>query len=182
MDDSAFHVCVLAHLRSDKNPLQAAYAVRRLPHWSRIQVVHAGAALSRDLAEAARDEQGRNPRYRWVGDMPPPLARQLLSRSRLLVSVGSREGRLNTLAEAVAAGVPLIAASLPGARSLLGDSYPGLVPAGDPIALTERLLQAEEDPAFYDSLRAHVADRRFVVDPASESDSWRRLLEQLFEH
>jgi glycosyltransferase involved in cell wall biosynthesis len=141
--------------------------------------VHAGAAVSRDAAEEARDEQGRNPRYRWLGDLPPSLTRDLLVRSQLLVAVSPREGRLNVLAEALSAGVSIVAARGPGSITLLGEEYPGLVAPGNTAALTDLLLRAEFEPAFYGSLLEVVSARRAIVDPALERDAWRRLIEEV---
>ena len=66
----AFQVCVAGHLRTVKDPFRAAMAVRRLPPESRIHVVHAGAALDARMAARALAEQARNPRYRWLGELP----------------------------------------------------------------------------------------------------------------
>src|SRR5436309_1722022 len=63
-------VCVLSHLRDVKDPLLAASAARLLPEESRVRIVHAGRALSSDWESAARDEERKNPRYEWLGDLP----------------------------------------------------------------------------------------------------------------
>src|SRR5262249_37799945 len=62
-----FEVCVMGHLRAVKDPLRTALAARLLPAASRIQVLHVGGALSEELAEEARAEAAKNPRYRWLG-------------------------------------------------------------------------------------------------------------------
>src|SRR5262249_32127483 len=64
-----FAACVLAHLREVKDPLLAATAARLLPTDSRLRILHAGAALTPGLAEAARAEVRDNPRYRWLGEL-----------------------------------------------------------------------------------------------------------------
>ena len=178
-DETAFQVCVLAHLRPVKDPLRAAYAVRQLPQWSRIQVVHAGAALSRDLAEEARDEQGRNPRYRWLGDLPRTLARSMLARSRVLALTSRSEGGANALVEAIAAGKPVIATSIPGSVGLLGEAYPGYVPVADTTALTDALLRAESDSGFLAALEDAIRELRPLVDPDRERAAWAALLAEL---
>jgi hypothetical protein len=65
-----FKVAVVGHLRSEKDPLRTALAVRRLPADSRIKVVHAGSELDKDLGQQLRREVASNPRYRWLGGVP----------------------------------------------------------------------------------------------------------------
>jgi hypothetical protein len=78
----SFDVCVLAHLRSVKDPLRAALAVRDLPSGSRVRIVHLGRALDPGLASRARREMERNPRYRWLGEQSRFAALRRLGRSR----------------------------------------------------------------------------------------------------
>src|SRR5207248_2171791 len=73
-----FRVCVIGHLRREKDPLRAALAARRLPAASRIEVVHVGAALSPEWADRAQEESDRNLRYRWLGEQPHGKARLLI--------------------------------------------------------------------------------------------------------
>ena len=47
------------------------------------------------------------------------------------------------ISEAVAAGVPIIASDIEGAKGLLGDSYDGYFPVKDTQALGALLLRAE---------------------------------------
>jgi hypothetical protein len=56
-----FRVCVVGHLRAEKDPLRAALAARGLPATSRIEVVQVGAALDPAWAERAQAESARNP-------------------------------------------------------------------------------------------------------------------------
>ena len=51
-----FEVCLIGHLREEKDPLRAALAARRLPPESRIRVVHLGLALDPRLEKQARAE------------------------------------------------------------------------------------------------------------------------------
>ena len=65
-----FRVAVVGHLRPEKDSLRTALAARLLPRSSRIQVLHAGAALSDELGAEAERESRTNPRYRWLGGLP----------------------------------------------------------------------------------------------------------------
>lgn len=175
-DDAPFRICVLAHLRAVKDPLRAAYAARELPAASRIEVAHAGAALSEDWAEAARAEQARNPRYRWLGDLPHAEGLRLLAGSRALAVSSRLEGGANAISEAVAAGVAVLASRIEGNVGLLGDDYEGYFPCEDTAALRALLLRAEQDAAFLARLRAQGERLRPHIAPAAEREAWRRLL------
>lgn len=175
-EQSTFQVCVLAHLRPVKDPLQTAFAVRTLPHSSRIQVVHAGAAMSKDMVEEARAEEARNPRYLWLGDLPHSEALRLLAGSHLLALSSQLEGGANVVSEALAASVPVISSRIAGSVGLLGPTYPGYFPVGDTEALRDLLLRAESDAAFYRQLKDWCAGLKSLADPARERESWHSLL------
>lgn len=173
-----FDVCVLGHLRAVKDPFRAALAARRLPSSSRVRIVHLGAALSRAMGARARAESDRNPRYRWMGDVPRYKAIQVLARSRLLVLSSRMEGGANVLSEAIANSVPIVASRIDGSVGILGADYPGFFPVGDTAALTRMLTNAETDPTFYARLKAHGARLSGNVEPAREQADWAWLLSE----
>jgi putative glycosyltransferase (TIGR04348 family) len=178
--EDVFEVCVLAHLRSVKDPFRTALAARLLPPESRIQVLHLGAALGDDMAEQARAEAAGNPRYHWLGELPRSEALTVLSRCRLLALTSELEGGANVVSEAVVAGVPVISSRMGGSIGLLGDDYPGYFPIGDTQALAALLRRAETDVGFYHVLRDACAQRRPQFDPVRERHSWEELLRELF--
>jgi putative glycosyltransferase (TIGR04348 family) len=178
-DEKTLQVCVLAHLRPVKDPLRTAYAVRDLPASSRIVVVHGGAALTPEMADEARAEQGRNTRYHWLGDLPRPEALRLLARSQLFVLTSRLEGGANVVSEALAASVPVISSHIVGSIGLLGEDYPGYFPVGDTEALRELLLRAESDGEFYGELKQSCARLKPLADPVRERRSWQSLLGEL---
>src|SRR5262245_15680483 len=102
----SFRVCVVGHLRPEKDPFRTALAVRRLPAASRIQVLHAGAALSPNMEQHAIAETARNPRYRWLGGLPHARTRRLVAGSHLLSITSEMEGSSNVLGEALAQLLP----------------------------------------------------------------------------
>jgi putative glycosyltransferase (TIGR04348 family) len=175
-----FEVCVMGHLRPVKDPLRTALAARLLPAASRIQVLHLGGALSEELAEQARAEAARNPRYCWLGEVPQSEALGVLSRCRLLSLTSVSEGGANAISEAVVAGVPVISSHIAGSIGLLGEDYPGYFPVGDTQALADLLWRAETDAAFYNTLRDGCTRLRPLFDPAREKQSWEDLLRELF--
>lgn len=178
-EDGCFQVCVLAHLRTLKDPLRAAYAVRELPSSSRIQIKHAGALLDPDFAGKVEAEQRTNSRYQWLGPLGHEAAIRLLSRSQLLVLTSQIEGGANVLSESIAVSVPVISSRIPGSVGILGEDYPGYFPVGDSGALRGQLLRAESGGAFYQKLEQSVARLQPLLSVTRERDSWENLLNEL---
>jgi putative glycosyltransferase (TIGR04348 family) len=176
---TAFDVCVLGHLRHEKDPFRAALALRLLPADSAVRVTHAGEALSPGMARLARAAMRRDRRYRWVGELPRWQARRLLARSHLLVLSSRMEGGANVISEALADGVPVLASRIPGSVGMLGARYPGFFLTGDTRALARLLRRAETDARFYEKLRAWCAGLAPKFEPAREREAWRNLLAEL---
>jgi putative glycosyltransferase (TIGR04348 family) len=176
---TAFEVAVVGHLRDVKDPLRCAIAARRLPASSRIRVIHAGGALDRELASAARAETRTNPRYRWIGDVPPSRALRLIARARLLVLSSKSEGGANVLGEAIMCGTPVVATDIPAARAALGSDYPALFRVGDDAELARLLARAESDARWLADLARRVRARRPLFGEARERAAWRALLTSL---
>ena len=174
-----FKVCVIGHLREEKDPLRTAMAVRELPRESRIQVTHIGQALDEKLGKKAQAETIRNPRYRWLGQLSHRKTRVRLAQSRLVCITSKMEGSSNVLSEALASGVPVVTSKISGLIGTLGNKFPGFFPVGDTRMLRDLLLKAESDPAFYKSLKRRCRDLAHLVKPQRELDAWRRLLREL---
>ena len=174
-----FEVVVAGHLREEKDPLRAAYAVRDVPAASRLFVAHYGGAHGPDWAEAARAEMATNPRYRWLGEVPYWRVRQAYARARLMVVSSRMEGGANVVSEAVVAGLPIVGSDIPGNVGLLGEDYPGYYPVEDSAALRALLLRCESDPDFYRSLETACAERAPLFTPAREREAWQALLREL---
>ncbi|MBS1788351.1 MAG: TIGR04348 family glycosyltransferase [Acidobacteria bacterium] len=177
---SAFQVCVIGHLRGVKDPFRAAMASRLLPATSRIQIVQVGKALGERIAVSARREMHLNPRYRWVGEQSPKRALEILRSSQLCVNSSRMEGGANSISEAIAAGVPVIASRVPGNLGLLGENYPGYFPVGDGEALARLLFRAETDEQFLAQLKLAGQNLAGKFLPEQELDAWRKLLVELF--
>jgi glycosyltransferase involved in cell wall biosynthesis len=176
-----FDVCVIGHLRDEKDPFRAGLATRLLPPTSRIRVIHTGRPYDEEFAERARLEASENPRYRWLGETPRWKARRLLARSRLLAQTSVMEGGANVVSEALVSGVPVVASDIPGNVGMLGGNYPGYYPVGDEEALSRLLYRAETDGAFYEKLEAGCEARRHLVLPEREKAVLGRVVEEVLE-
>jgi len=176
---SCFEVCISGHLREEKDPFRLAAALEYLPQHSRIQVTHMGAAMSVEMATSARDWLEREPRYRWMGELPRGLALRRLARARLMVISSRMEGGANVVTEALAAGVPIVASRIPGNIGMLGADYGGYYPLGNERALARLLRRAESDPEFYRKLKRQCAARRCLVSRKREKQGLKQLLAEL---
>jgi putative glycosyltransferase (TIGR04348 family) len=175
----AFKVSVIGHLRSEKDPLRTALAIRRLPKGSRIEVQHIGRALDEALERRARAETVKNPRYRWIGELPHGKTRRILAQSDVTVITSRMEGSSNVLSEALACAVPVIASRIPGLMGTLGTDYPGYFAAGNTVALRDILSRAESDRKFYRSLKSICKGLSPLVAPRREVAAWKQLLQEL---
>lgn len=172
-------VCVVGHLRNEKDPLCAALAARELPAESKIRIVHFGKAHDAKWAAAAVTEMETNPRYVWRGEVPHGRVRVTFARCHAMVISSVMEGGANVVSEAVVAGLPVLASEISGNVGLLGVNYPAYFPASDPSALARLLRRAECDPDFLASLRAHLSTQAPLFTAEREARSWQALLEEL---
>jgi putative glycosyltransferase (TIGR04348 family) len=157
-----FRVCVIGHLREEKDPLRIIAA---LPHIaSDIEVIHLGAALDPRLVPRTKD-----PRYRWLGSVPHARALQWLASSHAMVISSRMEGGANVVCEALRIGVPVIASRISGNLGLLGADYGGYFPVEDERALGRLLTRAASDSRYYQGLRKQIMKLRPKVAPAAEA-------------
>ncbi len=172
-----FTVCVLGHLRHEKDPMRAAYALREIDPRLNVQVVQAGEALSPRYEVLADAEMLRNPRYRYLGGLGRTQALKLLANSDLLVQSSRMEGGANALCEAIACGIPVIASRISGNTGILGTSYPGLYRLADSQALAKLLRRAIRSPEFYAKLQSAIRKLALLVSPDRERRLWCSLLD-----
>src|SRR5207302_7964265 len=78
-----FRVCVIGHLRAEKDPLRIVAALSYLDD---IQVIHLGAALDESLGRQALAAMQRDSRYRWLGRGPRARGRGWLGSSHRMGS------------------------------------------------------------------------------------------------
>jgi putative glycosyltransferase (TIGR04348 family) len=176
---SAFDVCVLGHLRDEKDPLRAALALRFVPRTVPIRVTHAGQALTRRCEEHARRLMEHEPRYRWLGEVPRGRARAILARSRAMVISSRMEGGANVVSEAIVLGVPVLASHIPGNVGLLGEDWPAYYPVGDTRALADLMVRAATAPDIQSDLRERLRRLAPLFHPDRERAAWRNLLAEL---
>ena len=174
-----FDVCVVGHLREEKDPFRTAYAVRKLPRQSRLRVIHLGKANNDEWAGQAHAEMEINPRYLWRGEVGAWQVREQFLRTHVLVHSSLMEGGANVISEAVVADVPVIVSDIDGNVGLLGEDYPGYFPAKDTEKLCALLQQLETDQNFLRRLHQHGNERKHLFTLELESRNWQTLLDSL---
>lgn len=171
-----FDICVVGHLREEKDSMRVAYAVRHLPEESTIRVLHYGKAHNEEWAEYAEQEMKINPRYQWFGEVPHEKIRQAYSRCHLMVLPSVMEGGANVISEASVAGLPVIASEIDGSVGLLGADYKGFYPVKDEVALGNLLIKAETDCGFIEALTQQCSERAKLFTVDAEKQAWKELI------
>jgi putative glycosyltransferase (TIGR04348 family) len=171
-------ICMIGHLRSEKDPLTFMHAASHVRAPS-ARLIHIGGALEQALADAAQATAALHPRYRWLGAMPHAATRQRLKRGRAMVLASRMEGGANVIIEAVQAGVPVLASDISGNRGMLGDDYQGYFPPGDAAALARLIDRVIDDPAYHAKLRAQCDARAPLFAPQAEQAALLELVDNL---
>ena len=156
-----FRICVIGHLRAEKDPLRTLAALRHLKDED-LEVVHIGALL-----DPALKPDNTDPRYRWLGGLPHARALRWLASSHARVISSRMEGGANVVCEAIRIGVPVLASRVAGNAGLLG-AYAGYFPLENERALA-RLIGRARDERFYRLLKKQIARLRPMVAPRSEA-------------
>jgi putative glycosyltransferase (TIGR04348 family) len=161
-----FRICVIGHLREEKDPLRIVAALSYLDD---IQVIHLGAALDAALGSQALAAARRDSRYRWLGGVPHGRALAWLASSHALVISSRMEGGANVVSEALRIGVPVLASRISGNVGLLGSRYPAYFAPEDERDLAGLIHRAATDKRFYATLKRQVASLRPMVAPRAEA-------------
>jgi putative glycosyltransferase (TIGR04348 family) len=163
-----FRLCVLGHLRAEKDPLRALAALALVRDPS-LEVVHLGAPLDAALGDELRLGMTREPRYRWLGSVPHGRALRWLASSHAMVISSRMEGGANAVCEALRIGVPILASRISGNVGLLGTAYAGYFPLEDERSLARLIERTAHDGRFYSGLKKTVGGLRRKVAPREEA-------------
>src|SRR5688572_20282871 len=157
-----FRLCVVGHLREEKDPLLTLAALRFLSNPA-LEIRQIGALLDPKLKPQTKDK-----RYRWLGGLPHGRALHWLAASHAMVISSRMEGGANVVCEAIRIGVPVLASRIPGNVGLLGKGYAGYFGLEDEKALARLIARAAAEAPFYRRLKREVRARRGTVSPQQE--------------
>lgn len=170
------HIVCIGSLIHRKGFDLVIMAIARLKGAVNLRLSIAGEGPERSSLFRLAAENGVNEQVSFCGEISPAEIRNLLSNSDVFVLPSRSEGRPNVLIEAVAAGLPVICADLPGVSGLAINGVNGWVfPAGDHVALADTLRTAWTNSvslqemgrrgqlAMQDSGWEHTASRYEVV-------------------
>jgi glycosyltransferase involved in cell wall biosynthesis len=155
--------CVLwvARLVGDKDPLTAldgfARAAERLPD-ARLWMAYGEAPLEQAVRARIAADPRLQGRVHLLGRVPHGRIQEMCRAADLFLSASRSEGSGYAVLEALACGLPALAADIPPIRRILrGGAVGGLFPAGDAGALAELLVEHARRPrkAARAAVRAH---------------------------
>jgi len=171
-------IAMVGHLRPEKDPLTFMRAASMIEAPG-VRLLHIGAALDPQLAEAARATEAATPRYRWLGALPHLPARRRLRRCHAMVIASTMEGGANVIIEAVTSGVPVLASHIGGNVGMLGEDYAGYFPAGDAATLARLVERSALDARFHARLVRQCAARAHLFAPEAERAAVLDLVDNL---
>jgi glycosyltransferase involved in cell wall biosynthesis len=141
-------VGMVARLAAVKEPSLLLRAVAQLGEAvPRTAIAFIGDGPERQALEAMSRELGMEGRVRFLGGIP--RAQSLHRAFDVSVLTSTSEGFPNTLVEAMAGGVPVVATAVGGVPDTVIDDVTGLlVAAGDVVGLSDRLSRVLTDPVL----------------------------------
>jgi glycosyltransferase involved in cell wall biosynthesis len=156
-------LCVIGHLREEKDPLRTLAALRFLSNPA-LEIIQVGALLDPKLKPQTKDK-----RYKWLKGTTHARALKVLASSHAMVISSRMEGGANVVCEAIRIGVPVLASSISGNLGLLGEDYAGYFDTGDEAALAALIMKVQDKGALYKTLKRQVAKLRPMVAPRNEA-------------
>lgn len=172
---------VVGHLRPEKSPQTVWDAVALLPPALPIRIRHIGAALDAELGEKARECEGVDNRYRYVGALSHGRTRAAIRAAHVLIHPSVMEGGANVIVEAIMAGTPVIGSRMSGNIGMLGRDYAGYFRVGDARGLARLLAKAAGNARFLRSIQQACRKRRGLFRPPAEQAAVRRLVADLLK-
>lgn len=155
-DDARPLALVVARLGAEKNVELALDALVRLPE-ARLAVV--GEGPQRAELEARAAALGLSARVRFTGALPRASLADVYASADAFVFPSTTDTQGLVLAEALAAGLPIVAAESAASRDVLAGA--GRIVAADPAAVAAALSAAFD--AGRDQSAVHLAYSRFTV-------------------
>ena len=164
-----FRILVVSRLTAEKDPLTAARAVASIGPGPRVELSIAGTGpLDTAVADVIAASSAR---LNLHGHVPQRELAEHYRDADVFVLTSLHEGSNQSVLEAMACGLPVVAADVPGLRDAVRDTGV-LVPVGDDASLRDVLVRLHSDPEWRLSLRNASLTRAKTV-------TWERVARQL---
>ncbi len=149
-------ICFIGRLEEQKNPFALLEAVKGLD----VELLMIGNGSLRGALEAKAQAEGLP--VRFLGNLPHTALPEYLSSSQLFVLPSFYEGHPKTLIEAMACGLPVIGADVPGVRELIRHRETGYLCGTSPEEIRAAIQEVLGDPGLQARIGRNA--REFVVE------------------
>lgn len=154
--NSAAHVVYVGRLRKLKGLDVLLDAWRHLPR-NAARLTIAGDGDQMDVLKQLLVDYNLSDSVTLLG--ATDAVKEVLLSADIYVQPSFQEGMPNSVLEAMAAHLPIVATRISGNEDVVRDQYNGLlVPVKDPAALTQALMQLINDPALAITMGQHSRD------------------------
>lgn len=176
----AFVIGYIGRISREKGPYDFVGAAHKvLLRDNRCEFVVAGEGPEEGAVKALVDRLGMAERFHFIGRIANSDMPAVYRRINLLLSPSLTEGLPNTILEACAMGVPVVATRVGGVTEIITDGSNGLLAeAGDTDTLSDLVLRVKRD----NGLSARLAENgRATVEKTFSFENRVRRVEALYE-
>ena len=180
IDNDAFVLLLPAALRPVKNVEFPIKPLSKLvPSDQKLQLVIAGGVIDNDYAAYIRNMVNDTTFATWLGEVPHELMGSLYERADLVLNCSHSESMPNSLMEAMAIGRPVLAADIPGNRSLIKKGINGLLYVGEDD-FRQQVIQIMENEILREKLGRNAKEYiRTHFPPEQETDRYLSVYRKL---
>lgn len=165
----------VGHLREVKNPFLMNRAMQLCD--GDLTAVTMGAELEPGFQEQVEEWQQRDPRFRYLGNVPHAEALARLSQLDYSINSSFSEGGANAVAESIVLGIPVLASRIEGNLGLLGEEYVGYYEGDNARSLADLMARVMQDQSFARELRQQTEGLAEYFAPRREQEALAQLLQ-----
>ncbi len=174
-------IVAAGRLDANKNHAMLIHAFAKIAdEYPQMRLVIYGEGELRPKLEALAEEKGLSDRIEMPGSVSDVADR--ICKARIFTLTSNTEGMPNSIMEAMALGIPVIATDCPcgGPAELIQDGVNGLlVPVGDAFALADAFRSILEDADFERKLGEEAREITQKRSPDKVNKRWESYLNQL---